>query len=102
MVWIATGKGKLLGLLEEDQWPFILVDRLFFSLTHIEGITLGAGEEVDEVDIVKHFNKLLWYMICVFVSSCEGMTTESIKSPNAHCRFMLLVKTKINFHCHWQ
>jgi hypothetical protein len=43
-VWIATGRGKSLGLLEEDQWPFILVDRLF-----LEGITLCAGEEVDEV-----------------------------------------------------
>ena len=25
------------------------MDRLFFSVAHIEGITLGAGEEVDEV-----------------------------------------------------
>ena len=25
------------------------MDRLFFNLAHIEGITLGAGEEVDEV-----------------------------------------------------
>ena len=41
-MWIATGRGKSSGLLEEDRWPFILVDRL-------EGITLGAGEEVDEV-----------------------------------------------------
>ena len=39
----------MLGLLEEDQWPFILVDRLIFSFPHIEGITLDAGEEVDEV-----------------------------------------------------
>ena len=44
----ATGKVKLLGLLEKDWCPFILVDRLP-SLFHIEGITLGAGEEVDEV-----------------------------------------------------
>jgi hypothetical protein len=29
MVWIATGRGKSSGLLEEDRWPFILVDRLF-------------------------------------------------------------------------
>ena len=44
---MATGRRKLS---EKDQWPFILVDRLFlFSLTHIEGIILGAGEEVDEV-----------------------------------------------------
>ena len=48
-MWIAPGRGKSSGLLEEDQWPFILVDGLFFSLAHIEGITLGAGEEVDEV-----------------------------------------------------
>jgi len=41
---MATGRGKLSGLLE-DQCPFILVD----SLSHIEGITLGASEEVDEV-----------------------------------------------------
>ena len=41
-MWIATGRGKSSGLLEEDRWPFILVDRL-------EGITLGAGKEVDEV-----------------------------------------------------
>ena len=39
-MWIVTGRGKLSGLLEEDQC---------FRLTHIEGITLGAGEEVDEV-----------------------------------------------------
>ena len=38
----------MLGLLK-DQCPFILVDRLFFSLCHIEGITLGVGKEVDEV-----------------------------------------------------
>ena len=43
-----TGRSKLSGLLEEDQWPFILVETIF-SLAHIEGITLGAGEEVDEV-----------------------------------------------------
>ena len=47
-MWIVTGRGKLLGLLEEDRWPFILVDRLFL-VSHIEGITLGAGEEVDDV-----------------------------------------------------
>ena len=41
-----TGRGKSSGLLEEDRWPFILVDRLFLV---IEGITLSAGEEVDEV-----------------------------------------------------
>jgi len=29
LVWIATGRGKSSGLLEEDRWPFILVDRLF-------------------------------------------------------------------------
>ena len=29
MVWIATGRGKSSGLLEEDRWPFVLVDRLF-------------------------------------------------------------------------
>ena len=26
---IATGRAKLSGLLEEDRWPFILLDRLF-------------------------------------------------------------------------
>ena len=45
-----TERGKLSGLLEEDQWLFVLVDRLlFFSLYHKEGITLGAVEEIDEV-----------------------------------------------------
>ena len=39
-MWIATGRGKSSGLLDEDRWPFILVD--------VEGIILGAGEEVDE------------------------------------------------------
>jgi hypothetical protein len=29
LVWIVTGRGKSSGLLEEDQWPLILVDRLF-------------------------------------------------------------------------
>ena len=29
IVWIATGRGKLLGLLEEEGLSFILVDRLF-------------------------------------------------------------------------
>ena len=47
-MWIATGRGKSSGLLEEDRWPFFLMDRLS-SLAHIEGITLGAGEEVDKV-----------------------------------------------------
>ena len=31
LVWIPTGRGKLPGLLEEDRWPFILVDRLFLA-----------------------------------------------------------------------
>ena len=42
-MWIATRRGKLSGLLEEECWKTIS------SLAHIEGITLGAGEEVDEV-----------------------------------------------------
>ena len=46
MVWIVTGRGKLSGLLEEDQWSFI---QTVFSFSHIEGITLGSVEEVDEV-----------------------------------------------------
>ena len=41
--------GKFSGLLEEDRWPFILIDRLFLVSPTIEGITLGAGEKVDEV-----------------------------------------------------
>ena len=28
LLWIATRRGKLSGLLEEDRWPIILVDRL--------------------------------------------------------------------------
>ena len=46
---MVTGKGKKSGLLEEDRCPFILVDRLFIVSPTYEGITLGAGEEVDEV-----------------------------------------------------
>ena len=46
MVWIVTGTGKLLRSLENDRWPFILVDKLF---SHIEGIILGEGKKVDEV-----------------------------------------------------
>jgi hypothetical protein len=34
--------------LEKDRCPFILVDSVF-HLPHIKGITLGAGEEIDEV-----------------------------------------------------
>ena len=37
-MWIATGTGKSSGLLE-----------IIFSLAHIEEITLGEGEEVDQV-----------------------------------------------------
>ena len=48
MVWITTKRGKLLRLLEEEWWPFILVDKLI-RFIHIESFTLGAGEEVDEV-----------------------------------------------------
>ena len=33
--------------MEEERWPSILVNKLFFSFIHI-GITLGAGEEVDK------------------------------------------------------
>ena len=33
--------------MEEKQWSFIPVDKLFFCFIHI--ITLGTGEEVDEV-----------------------------------------------------
>ena len=56
----ATQSSKSLGLLEEDQWPFILVDRLFlvrinlplFStvvpaiILRLFLVSLGAGEEV--------------------------------------------------------
>ena len=45
-MWIATGRGKSSGLLEEDRWPFILVERLILIWTQI---TFGADEEVDEV-----------------------------------------------------
>ena len=31
LVCIATGRGKLSGLLEEDWWPFILMDKLFLA-----------------------------------------------------------------------
>ena len=49
MIWIATTRGKLLRLLEDDWWPFILVDKLFLVSPHIESIKLGKGQEVDEV-----------------------------------------------------
>ena len=29
MVYLLTGRDKLSGLLEEDWWPFIVVDKLF-------------------------------------------------------------------------
>ena len=48
MVLVVTGRGKLSGSLEEHWGPFILVETVF-TLSHTEGITLGAGEEVDEV-----------------------------------------------------
>jgi hypothetical protein len=40
---------RLEGISCQDCWPFILVDKTIFSLHHIEGITLDAGEQVDEV-----------------------------------------------------
>lgn len=42
-------KVSFLGLLEEERWPFILADKLFLVFTHIEGIVLEAGEEVNDV-----------------------------------------------------
>ena len=44
-MWIATGRGKSLGLLVAIHSS----GQTIFSLAHIEGITLGAGEEVDVV-----------------------------------------------------
>ena len=43
-MWIATGRGKLSGLLAIHS-----SGQAISSLAHTEGITLGAGEEVDEV-----------------------------------------------------
>ena len=43
-MWIATGRGKSSGLLAIHS-----SGQTISSLAHIEGITLGAGEEVDEV-----------------------------------------------------
>ena len=31
LVWIATRWGKLLGLFEEEWWPFVLLDKLFLE-----------------------------------------------------------------------
>ena len=45
MVWIVTGRGKLPELLEEEWWPFILVDKLFLVLPHRRHPT-GAGDEM--------------------------------------------------------
>jgi hypothetical protein len=44
LVWIGTGRGKVSGLLKEECWPFILVDKLFSVSTSFEGITLDASE----------------------------------------------------------
>ena len=43
-MWIATGRGKSSRLLAIHS-----SGQTISSLAHIEGITLGAGEEVDEV-----------------------------------------------------
>ena len=37
------------GFLAEEQWPIILVDKLFLDSPHTEGITLGVDEEVYKV-----------------------------------------------------
>ena len=51
--WIATGRDKFSGLLEEEGWPFIIVDRLF-SFTHMEGmIYLNVREEVVSMTITQ-------------------------------------------------
>jgi hypothetical protein len=34
----------LLGLLEEEQWLFILVDKVFLVSPHIKGIIMGVDE----------------------------------------------------------
>ena len=47
--WELVIATKLSGLLEDERWPFILVNYFFFSLIKIESITLGLGEEVNEV-----------------------------------------------------
>ena len=46
--WGRRDESRQKQLLEEERWTFILVDKLF-GFTHIKGITLDAGEEVDEV-----------------------------------------------------
>ena len=44
-----TGRGKLSGLLEVGPVAIHSSGQTIFSLAHIEGISLGTGEEVDEV-----------------------------------------------------
>ena len=44
-MWIATGRGKSSGM----SVAIHSSGQAIFSLTHIQGFTLGAGEEVDEV-----------------------------------------------------
>ena len=48
-MWIATGRGKLSGTFGRRPVALHSSGQTIFSLAHIEGITLGAGEEVDEV-----------------------------------------------------
>ena len=59
MVWIATGRGKSSGLVAIHS-----SGQNIFSLGHIEGITLGAGEEVDKVTRV-----MLQYIEHIYVMS---------------------------------
>ena len=51
LVWMVTGRGKSSGLLAIHS-----SGQTIFSLAHVEGITLGAGEEADEVAGFKFFS----------------------------------------------
>ena len=46
-MWIATGRDKLSGLLEEDWWPFILADKLFSVSPHWLQVMAGEARVVD-------------------------------------------------------
>ena len=46
---MATGRGKLFGIVGGGLVPIHSSGRTVFRLPHIQGITLGAGEEVDEI-----------------------------------------------------
>ena len=63
-MWLATGRGKLSGLLGGRPVAIHSSGQPVFSFSHIEGITLSAGKEVDEV------KTLMWrhlYLVFTYI-----------------------------------